>query len=393
MASHAKSVLHLKPTHELVSTRMLFTLGMAATTVGVPLYLISLGMPDSQFGILAGISSLIIAVISLFMPPVLERFNQLRLLIISSALTGLSYVLFGYSKNTAVAIVLIFVTNLFITININSLSILFKDSTRGKQEFTRDTGLMGSLVNLSWFIGPLLGGLVLNYAGVNGLFILSGSLCFISAIYLKILPIETKIKNRDKLDINVIENLRFYMSRPKLKIAYIQRMGITVWWGFIWTFIPIFMARQGYSVASIGLFISLTQLPLFLLEFKTVNIVARVGYRAVFTLSYLALGIICAFAFITPNFGFALGALFIGSLALSFIEPISELYFFDQVSRIEEEKTYPIFGTSSLIGSTLARVGVGVGLALLADRAAFLIIASIMIYAAYKALAIRPQET
>lgn len=393
MPNHGKSALHLKPTHELVSTRMLFTLGMAATTVGVPLYLISLGMADSQIGIFIGISAFLIAISSLFMPPILERFNQFRLLIISAILTGLSYVFFGYTKNTVIAMALVFITNLCITININSLSILFKDSTRSKKEFTRDTGLMGSLVNFSWFIGPLLGGLVLNYAGVNGLFILSGSLCIISAIYLFILPIKTVVKKRDELDISIKENLRFYISKPNLKIAYIQRMGITIWWGFIWTFMPIFMARHGYSVASIGLFMSLSQLPLFLLEFKTVGIVAKVGYRAVFVTSYAFLAIICLLSFLSGNFLLVIVALLVGSLSLSFIEPISELYFFDQVSRLEEEKTYPIFGTSSLVGSTLARVGVGISLALVADRVAFLVIGFFMIYGAFKALAIRSNDS
>ncbi len=393
MPNHGKSALHLKPTHELVSTRMLFTLGMAATTVGVPLYLISLGMADSQIGIFIGISAFLIAISSLFMPPILERFNQFRLLIISAILTGLSYVFFGYTKNTVIAMALVFITNLCITININSLSILFKDSTRSKKEFTRDTGLMGSLVNFSWFIGPLLGGLVLNYAGVNGLFILSGSLCIISAIYLFILPIKTVVKKRDELDISIKENLRFYISKPNLKIAYIQRMGITIWWGFIWTFMPIFMARHGYSVASIGLFMSLSQLPLFLLEFKTVGIVAKVGYRAVFVTSYAFLAIICLLSFLSGNFLLVIVALLVGSLSLSFIEPISELYFFDQVSRLEEEKTYPIFGTSSLVGSTLARVGVGISLALVTDRVAFLVIGFFMLYGAFKALAIRSNDS
>ncbi len=389
MPYHAKSALHLKPTHELVSNRMLYTLGVAATTVGVPLYLISLGMPDSQIGIFIGLSALLIAVMSLFMPPLLEKFNQLRLLIISSILTGLSYVFFGYTKSIIMATVLIFVTNLCITVSVNSLSILFKDSTRNKQEFTRDTGLMGSLVNLSWFIGPLLGGLTLNYAGVNGLFILSGSLCIISAAYLMIMPIKTVIKKRERLDVSVKENLRFYLSRLNLKIAYIQRMGITVWWGFIWTFIPIFMAREGYSVASIGLFISLTQLPLFLLEFKTVNIISKVGYRNVFVGSYAILAAICIYCFFTDNFAFAMIALSVGSISLSFIEPISELFFFDQVTKIEEEKTYPIYGTSSMIGSTLARLGVGIGLAILSDRAAFLVVAVFMALIAFNATKIR----
>ncbi len=389
MPYHGKSLPHLKPTHEIVVTRMLFTLGLAATTVGVPLYLIQLGMKDSSIGIFIGIISLLIAIISLLLPPVFEKFNQLRLNILSSIFTGLSFILFSYSNSPVTALLFIFASNLSITINLYSLSILFKDSTRTKQEFTRDTGMMGSLINLSWFIGPLLGGLMLNYAGINGLFILAGALCILSGIFVVILPFKTIVKQRAVIDGNLVENLKFYLSKPMLRIAYFQRMGITLWWGFIWTFIPIFMVRNNYSAASIGLFIGISQLPLFLFEFKTVDILSRVSYRTVFLLSYLFLSLVCLIAFFSPIFSISLFVLFLGSFALSFLEPIIDLFFFDQVSKLEEEKTYPIYGTSSLIGSTAAKIGVGAGLVIFADQAAFIIIAILMLLIAVNATKIR----
>lgn len=389
MPYHGKSLPHLKPTHEIVLTRMLFTLGLAATTVGVPLYLINLGLKDSSIGIFMGIGSLLVAAISLILPPIFEKFNQLRLNILSSVLTGVSFILFGFSNNSILALVFIFLANLSITISFYSLSILFKDSTRTKQEFARDTGMMGSLINLSWFIGPILGGLMLNYAGIQGLFILSGALCILSAVFVVILPFKTAVKHRAVIDDDLLENLKFYLSKPLLRIAYFQRMGITLWWGFIWTFIPIFMIRNNYSAASVGLFIGISQLPLFLFEFKTVDILSKVRYRTVFILSYLFLSIVCLIAFLSPVFSVSLFVLFLGSFALCFLEPIIDLFFFDQVSKLEEEKSYPIYGTSSLIGSTAAKIGVGVGLVILADQAAFIIIAMLMFLIALNATKIR----
>lgn len=230
---------------------------------------------------------------------------------------------------------------------------------------------------------------MLNYAGINGLFILAGALCILSGIFVVILPFKTMIKHRSVIDGDLIENLKFYLSKPMLRVAYFQRMGITLWWGFIWTFIPIFMIRNNYSAASIGLFIGISQLPLFLFEFKTVDILSRVSYRTVFLISYLFLSLVCLIAFISPIFSISLVALFLGSFALSFLEPIIDLFFFDQVSKLEEEKTYPIYGTSSLIGSTVAKIGVGVGLVILADQAAFIIIAILMFLIALNATKIR----
>jgi MFS family permease len=390
MPYHAKSGMHLKPTFEIVVTRMIFTLGVAITTVGVPLYLVELGASDSQVGIYIGAMSLLIGALTLFLPPILEKFNQLKILIISYILTGFGLFAFGYTRYVFQAIFLLFVVHFFVTVGADSLGILFKDSTRGKKEFTRDTGLMGSLINFSWFIGPLIGGLMLNYAGVKGLFIMSGLFCLLAAIFILLLPFKTVNKKRPEIDSSLKENLFFYLARPKLRIAYIQNMSISVWWGFIWTFVPIFMVKQGYSVASIGIFIGLTQLPLFLLEFITVKILNKYSYRTVFFSSYAILGLIGIFAYLTPIYSAGLVAILLGSFALSFIEPVSQLYFFDQVTKLEEEKTYPVYGTSNIVGGTVVRLIIGAGLALFADRAAFLILALLMLYTAYNALKISP---
>lgn len=392
MPYHTKSTLHLKPTYEIVVTRMIFTLGVAITTVGVPLYLIELGASDSQVGLYIGAVSLLIGALTLFLPPILEKFNQLKILIFSYIVTGLGLVAFGYTSYLFIALFLLFVIHFCVTMGTDSLGILFKDSTRNKDEFTKDTGLMGSLINLSWFIGPLLGGLMLNYAGPNGLFLMSGLFCLLGAFFILLLPFKTLHKKRPEIDTSLKENLRFYLSRPKLKIAYIQNMSIAVWWGFIWTFIPMFMVKQGYSVASIGIYIGLTQLPLFLFEFKTVKILNRYSYRAVFSVSYALLAISAIFAFVTPVYSAGLLALLIASVALSFIEPVSQLYFFDQVTKLEEEKTYPIYGTSNIVGGTVIRLIIGAALALFVDRAAFLILAAIMLYTAYNALKIKTHK-
>ena len=392
MPYHAKSTLHLKPTFEIVITRMVFTLGVAITTVGVPLYLVELGASDSQIGLYIGLLSLLIGAFTLLLPPFLEKFNQLKILVISYFLTGLALFGFGHSKYIPQAIFLLFIVHFFITVGADSLGILFKDSTRSKKEFSRDTGLMGSLINFSWFIGPLLGGLMLNYAGVKGLFGMAALFCILGASFILLLPFKTLNKKRPEIDGSLKENLLFYVKSQKLRIAYIQNMGQSVWWGFIWTFIPIFMVKQGYSVASIGIFIGLTQLPLFLLEFITVKVLNKYSYRTVFFVSYAILGLIGIFAFLTPVYSTILVAIMVGSFAMSFVEPISQLYFFDQVTKLEEEKTYPVYGTSNIVGGTVIRLIIGAGLALFADRAAFLILAFLMLYTAYNALKISPAK-
>ena len=392
MPLHAKSLLHLRPTYELVVSRMLLSLGQAVTTVGIPLFFIDLGMSDASFGIFMGFAALLAALTSLFSPPLLERYNQLRILILTTALSGVAFILLGFS-GILLAITLVILHNIGVTLATNSQSILFKDSTRSKTEFRRDMGLMGSLLNLSWFIGPLLGGYVLSVSGTTGLFILAGILCVLSSVYISIQPFKARHKNRSIIDNNLRENIKNYIQNRTLRIAFFQRMGIMVWWGFIWTFMPIFMLENNYSVSQIGIFIALTQLPLFLLEFKTTFAAAKFSYRWIFIACYGILSLLTIFASISSNYDWILIVMIVASLSLAFLEPITDLFFFDNVSLIDEEKTYPLYAISSLAGSALVKISVGATLLLLPNSAAFGAMAIIMGFIAFNALGIKENNS
>ncbi len=391
MILHTKSLLHLKPTYELVTSKVLFSLGHSVAAVGIPLYLVNLGLSDAQIGISIGVISLLIAALSLNLPQILEKFNQRKLLISSAFLAGLSFVLFGFAEHIALSLIFLALGQISLHVNSSALIVLFKDSTRSRKEFTKDTGLLGSFTNLGWFIGPLLGGLTLSVAGFEGVFILAGGLTMLGGLYVLLFPFKTMVKNRPQLDTKVKANLKFYLANPQLRIAYLLKFGVDLWWGFVFTFIIIFMLKGGYDSAAIGLFIALTQLPLFLFEFKTVNFVARYGFRRIFIVSYASLAFICLLSFFLfeSHLAIVLGLVLLGSLALSFLEPVSDLFFFSKVTLLEEEKTYPVYETSSLLGSVISRIFPGLVLIIFYDQAVFALMGLLMCFIVYRALAVK----
>ena len=66
------------------------------------------------------------------------------------------------------------------------------------------------------------------------------------------------------------------------------------------------------------------------------------------------------------------------AFALGFIEPLRDIYFFKNVTAIEEEKTYPVFNTSSSIGAILGRIIISCVLLILPKNYMFLIMAICM---------------
>lgn len=367
---------------------MLISLGQAVTTVGLPLYFLAQGMSAASFGLFMGIAAFFAILTSLYSPPILERYNQLRVLILTTLLSGVTFLFLGFDATIPITIMLVVVHNVGVTLATNSQGILFKDATRSKLEYRRDIGIMGSVLNLSWFIGPILGGYVLNVSGIKGLFILSGLFFMLSSLFITIQPFKTKYKLRNTIDGKLKENISYYLKNRPLRIAFVQRMGILVWWGFVWTFMPIFMLKNGYSVAQIGIFIALTQLPLFLLEFKTTIIVSRLSYRWIFLICYGALALLTITAAVVSNYSSVLVAILLGSFFLAFLEPITDLYFFDNVSLLDEERSYPLYAISNLFGSSLIKITVGATLLILSDQFAFITLAVIMAAIAYNALGI-----
>lgn len=391
MPLHTKSLFHLKPTYELITSKVLLSLGQSAAIVGIPLYFIYLSLNDAQIGISTGLIGLFIAGLSLYLPPLLEKFNQRKLLIASCFLAGACFVLFGFSGTALTALVLLLLGQIALHINNNALSILFKDSTRSTREFTKDIGFLGSFANLGWFIGPLLGGLTLSVAGFKGVFILAGALMALSGLYVLLFPFKTAVKEREYLDKKIKANLKFYLSNPQLRIAYLQKFGVDLWWGFVFTFIGIFMLKGGYDGAVIGLFIALTSLPLFLFEFKTVGFVKKFGFKPIFIGCYASLTLICLASFFVfeSHLIIALGLVLFGSLALSFLEPISDLFFFSKVSLLEEEKAYPIYATSSMTGDMTGKILPGLVLVVFFDQAVFALLALMMCFITFRAFAIK----
>lgn len=387
----AKSLLHLKPTYELVISQVLFALGYAVAIVGIPLYFIHIGLTDSQVGIFTGFISLLMIVTSLYMPPILEKYNQRKLLIFSAFLASISFVAFSYTSSIILSVLILTLAQGSLHANYSALIVLFKDSTRTVEEFTKDTGLLGSFNNLGWFVGPMLGGLALGNYGFKGLFTLAGSLTLIGGLYVLLFPFKTMVKHRRSIDGDIKANIRYYLSSKHLRISYLQKLGVELWWGVIWTFIPIFMLKGGYSSAAIGLFLSLTQLPLFLFEFKTVGFVAKYGFKKIFTYCYIGLTLICLLSFFTLSSQLAvvLALILAGSLALSFLEPITDLFFFSRLSILEEEKAYPTYSTAEPVGSMLAKIIPGISLALFYDKAIFIILGISLFFIATRAFAIR----
>ncbi|MEM6997577.1 MAG: MFS transporter [Patescibacteria group bacterium] len=384
-----KPGFHLRASNEMILARFINSLGFSVVAIASSLYLRNIGLSDSQVGIIAGLASACIILSSPLIPILLEKFRPMNLYITSALLCSIIYTFMGSTTAAIVAIPLFFLSRVNISVWTNSSAIAFKSTTHTKREFTKAQGMASSLINLGWIIGPLIAGLSLATWGPNETFYVGSAIMILGTSTLLLYPINIPMKRRQKLDSSWIENVRFYLSNKALLKAYLFRTCVSIWWAFIFTFLPLLMVNEGYSLQQVGLATSVISVPLFLLEFKTVDLVKSWGYQRIFLGSYLLMTATMLLGVLSSSLMIFIIGLVIASLALAFLEPICELYLFDQVTPLEEEKAYAIYSTSDSIGGIVGRLGVGLLIGLLSIEFGYIFIGLFTSVAAFTALTLK----
>lgn len=369
---------HLKDTNELLTARTVVSFGWAIITVSTSIYLRQIGLTDSQVGLVAGLISGLALLASPLIPIVLEKFKTLNVYIISTAAVAILTAIMGRVESLLVGTTMYFLARICLQILSGSASITFKDVASKDSDYTRAQGLASSLMNFGWAFGPFVGGVLLTEYGVVGPFTAGPIIMVLAVMLLMAAPIKVKSKQRRKLDKNWLDNIRFFIKRPGLLRAYAVRMGVSAWWGFVWTFVPLYLLDAGYSPTSVGIITGLTQVPLFLLEFRIVQHIKPLGFHRVFVGSFCLLALTMFSIFAVGSLEFMIVALIVASVIVAFLEPGSEIFFYHLVSSTQEEKAYPIYQTASSTGGLVAKVGVGAVIGLLSARYGYLFMGLMM---------------
>lgn len=335
--------------NELIIVRMLLAFAIAISWVIPPLFLKSQGFSNSFVGMISSIIAMISLLISLISTIILEKFNEYKVFLLSLCFPLIFLGFLSLKPTITTFIIYLIFSAVFETINNNSFSIIFKDTTKNN-EYTRKESIMFSLLNVGWFLGPLLAGLIIENYGFIQTFGLSAIFYLASLILSLMIKVKLKKKDRDHIDNNLILNVINYFKQKELAKSYIVAFSTDFWYALIFTFIPLFMTESNLGEAWVGIFIALTQFPLIFIEFKLNWFVKKIGMKRLLNISFAYLTITSLILFFISNIFAIIFILFTTSFVLGLIEPLREIYLFKSVKKIDEEKTYPVFGTAQPIG-------------------------------------------
>jgi MFS family permease len=362
-----------KKTTQLSISRLVAAFGVSGINTIWIIYMTRFGISDSMIGFISAFLVIISLITAFFSTPILEKYNELKILIISIIVQ-----IIPLFPNLYIFIFLAMIISIGTVFKIDSFDILFRDESKNK-ELNEDEGLMYSLSNVGWLVGPLIAGFFLVEYGINSVFFVGSVFILIGLFMLLRVKIKLPEKKRKNFDTNITKNIKDFIKNKRLILSYIISGGIYIWLALLFVYIPLFIIDSGLGEAYIGVFLSVVVIPLVLFEYEVGKLSEKYGFKPFFILGFFSLTIIAGLMFIFDNIYVTLSLMVVSSIAMSFLEPLQDSFFFSNVKhKADEEKYYPIYATATDIGSFVGKISVAGLLLLLPNKYAFLVIGVFM---------------
>lgn len=374
------SFLRLKENvaNEWILIRIFLACGVALFTVVPSAYLSTMGVDETLIGIIFSIINILVFFSTFFFSYFLEKINQMMSFILTVIVSMLIYLSFSFYENSYFFIFLFALLGVIAKFRMSIEEIQFKDNIK-EDDFLSKRSLLMAILNIFWIIMPFLGGIILANYGFNYIFYITASLFFFSLIISFFLKIKSDVKVRDKYDKNIWENISFFVKRKHLVYSFILSLSLRFWYTFVFVFIPIYIIKNGLPKEYIGFLISATQLPLIFVQLKIGYFVKTIGMKKIFITTYFMIFLVCVLSYIYGNIMLIGILLFISGFFVAFLEVLPEVYYFKQVNKIEEEKTYPIFSDGATLGAIVGNIVLGLVLLFISSLELFLFVGFIML--------------
>lgn len=302
--------------------------------------------------------------------PLVESSNKIKLSVMSSILIMVGYFSYNLIEKFSLLILVALIVTIAATIRITCNGLLIRHNSKTK-ELAKNEGMMYTIANLAYLIGPLLAGIILSKYGLNTIFLVAAGFLLLSSIITSFSKLKD-LKIKKKIDNDLIRNFKeFFKNKERVKI-YSLSAGITFWWSLIFIYLPLMIIRN-LNNSYVGYFLFLIAVPLILFEYPFGKLAGKKGYKKLFVLGFAIPGILALSCFFYTNIWFVMIAMIVSSIGLAMIESTTESYFFDTLKGEQDQKYYAPYNTAIDTGNLLGELVAGLTLLVLSMKFVFLV--------------------
>ena len=373
-----KQKLKVKPISKLGGFYLIASLGFAMVSTIWAIYLESFVHNASSVGFLTSLFTATGILAYFLLIPIIEKRNKSSLLLASFLIFIISYFIFSLYSNFYLVIFLGIVLAIAASLRVTVFGIIVRDKTKTK-EVSKNEGIIYTLLNFAWLIGPLIAGYLAQKYGFKSVFLASAIIIFLSALLFKMSKIKDNRKAK-RIDHNIFKvSMDFFKDRDRVK-AYLISGAVNFWWSLIYIYVPIRIVELGLGTFVVGGFLAGVIVPTVLSEYYFGKLVGKKGFKKMFFSGFLILGLLALLCFFLGNIYFILIALILASIGISMLEPTTEAYFFDIIKEEQRDKYYGPYNTATEMGSLLGALSPALILLFLPFKVIFIFFAIIMLF-------------
>ena len=368
------------PSTKLAVVAMLNSFGIASFDSIASIYLNTFFNNLAIIGMISSVMSFLSFLFYAFSTPIIVRFAEKRVWLISSIIMCSAYIIYSISSNIYLILVLMAILLFSVSLQTQSLGIIVRDITK-KSELNKAQGLLYALINVGWLIGPLIAAFIAENSGFKSVFILCSAFTYIAMIRfisIKIDNIPHGTENEGSVRDAINAFFGYFKDINRVK-AYFLKGGITLYWSLIYLYMPLFIADK-LGLKWVGIFLFAIALPLVILEYPIGKVADKYGGRKIIMFGFFVLSFCSLLAFVFIDIWYAMIFFVFASFGAAFLEGTTEAYFFTITDQKEEEKYYGPFQTSAKTLGILAKLAAALVLFFFPEHVLYLFISCLMFF-------------
>ena len=314
------------------------------------LYLDGFLHSESSVGLFSTLISFVALVAFIILVHVIEKYQEEKVYFYSLLISIFILFLYAVVNSFTIVIIISLAYIILAVLRAESFGIIFRNESQTRN-LGKNEGLIYTLSNIGLILGPLTAALLLKIYNVNRLFII---ISLVALVSLFIFSFYKHKSRKYKLNYNLFTGIKYFFKNPDLRNLYISGIGVSIWWGFVFIYVPLHMVRNGLDKSQVGIFFFLAMIPL-LFEYFVGKKSDKVGIKSFIVSGYFIISIFALIAFIMNNIYLVLLAIILASFGSAFIDPTRETGFFKLISKKEQERYYGIFLTNVEVGLLLGK--------------------------------------
>lgn len=355
----------------------LITISLALIDTIWAVYLESFLQNEAYVGFFSGMLTFISFFSFFLIIPLIEKRKKEALVSFGLIVLIVSYILFSFVKSFLFISLIAIAAIIALNIKVSSFGIIVRDKSK-RNKLSRNEGILYTVYNLGWVIGPLIAGYIASKFGFSFVFLTASLILLFSLIVLNYFKIsDHKVKKR--VDSNLFRNFIEFFSNKERLVAYFLGGGANFWWVLIYLFMPLYLNDKGIGIDKISIFLFVVLIPNVLFSYFFAVKASKIGFKKVFIVGYLILALTTFFCFFIENIFIIVALLVLATVGISMIEPTTEAYFLDLMKGNEAYHFYAPYNTTIDVNSFIAKIVPSLFLLFLPFKFVFLVFSIFML--------------